>query len=289
VAADGSGDFCTVQGAVDQVEPHRIRPMTIKVRNGEYRELVRIGRERPHIHLMGEDRAKTVIRYTNNEKLNPGWIQRAVLGCEADDFVLENLTVQNTTPYRGSQAEAVYINANRCILRHASFLSFQDTLNLSGRVYVAESYIEGDVDYVWGYGTAYFERCELRTVHDGFIVQARNPAGRAGYVFRNCLLTAADEVKKAWLARIESERFPSSHVAFIHCKMSPRLESAGWQITGPPVATLRFEEFENIDLDGRPLPLSYRNPAGQQLTQEQAAAESPAAILGGADHWDPTK
>ena len=141
VAADGSGDFRTVQGAVDFAEAHREKPVVIFVRKGRYEELVRVGREKRHVHLVGEDRKGTVIAFTNNEKLNTGWIQRSVLGVEGDDFVLENLTVQNTTPYKGSQAEAVTLNAERCVLRHADFLSFQDTLNLSGRVYVTDCYI----------------------------------------------------------------------------------------------------------------------------------------------------
>ena len=134
VAADGSGDFRTVQGAVDFAEPHREKPVVIFVRKGRYEERVRVGREKRHVHLVGEDRKGTVIAFTNNEKLNSGWIQRAVLGVEGDDFVLENLSVQNTTPYKGSQAEAVALNAERCVLRNADFLSLQDTLNLSGRV-----------------------------------------------------------------------------------------------------------------------------------------------------------
>jgi hypothetical protein len=213
VAADGTADFCTVQGAVDQSEPHRTQVATIFIRKGRYEELVRIGRERRHVHLVGEDRQGTVIAAANNDKLNPGWIQRSVLGVEADDFLLENLTVQNTTPYKGSQAEAVYINAERCVLRNADFRSFQDTLNLTGRVYVTGCMIEGDVDYVWGYGGAFFERCELRSMHDGYIVQARNPLGNPGYVFLNCRLTAAPDVKRNWLARIETARFPGRRAA----------------------------------------------------------------------------
>jgi hypothetical protein len=288
VAADGSGDFCTVQGAVDQIEPHRDAPAVIFVRKGSYRELVRIGRERRNIQLVGEDRKATVIEYANNDKLNPGWIQRSVLGCEADDFVLENLTVRNTTPYKGSQAEAVYVNGERCTLRKADFVSYQDTLNLSGRVYVAESYIEGDVDYVWGYGSAVFERCELKTMHDGYIVQARNSAARAGYVFLDCKLTAAPAVKKCWLARIEPARFPASHVAFIRCAMGPHILAAGWQFTGAPTAALRFEEFGSTDLEGKPLDVSRRD-GGKQLTREEAAVRSVRIMLGGKDGWDPVR
>lgn len=289
VAADGSGDFQSVQAAVDFAEPHREKPVVLFIRKGRYEERVRIGREKRHVHLVGEDRKGTVIAFTNNEKLNPGWIQRAVLGVEADDFVLENLTVQNTTPYKGSQAEAVYVNAERCVLRNADFISFQDTLNLSGRVYVADSTIEGDVDYVWGYGTAVFERCELRTMHDGYIVQARNSASRAGYVFLDCKLTAAPEVKKCWLARIETARFPASHVAFIRCAMGPHIPPAGWQLTGPASEALRFEEFASTDLEGKPLDASKREPSSKQLTVERSSAISAAALLAGSDGWTPIR
>jgi pectin methylesterase-like acyl-CoA thioesterase len=287
VAADGSGDFRTIQGAIDFAPAHRKKPLVIFIRRGRYEELVRVGREKPHLHLIGEERKGTVVAFLNNEKLNPGWIQRSVLGVEADDFVLENLTVQNTTPYKGSQAEAVYVNAERCVLRDADFLSLQDTLNLSGRVYVADSYIEGDVDYVWGYGTAVLERCELRTMHDGYLVQARNPASHAGYVFLDCRLTAAPEVKKCWLARIETGRFPASHATFIRCAMGPHLLPAGWQVTGPPSQALRFEEFASTDLEGRPLELGRRDPQSRRLTIEQAAAMSAAKILAGSDGWNP--
>ena len=287
VAADGSGDFRTVQGAVDFAQAHRAKPVVIFIRKGRYEERVRVGREKRHVHLVGEDRKGTVIAFTNNEKLNPGWNQRAVVAVEADDFTLENLTVQNTTAYKGSQAEAVYVNAERCVLKHANFLSFQDTLCLSGRVYVADSYIEGDVDYVWGYGTACFERCELRTMHDGYIVQARNPASRGGYIFLDCKLTAAADVKKCWLARIETARFPASHVAFIRCAMGPNILPAGWQVTGLASDTLRFEEFASTDLAGKPLDVSGRDRSAKQLTPAEAAAFSATKVLAGSDGWIP--
>ena len=289
VAADGSGDFCTVQGAVDQVEPHRQKPVEIFIRKGVYNDFVRIQREKVRIHFIGEDRKQTVIAATNNDKFNSGWIQRSVLGVEADDFVLENLTVRNTTPYKGSQAEAVYVNAERCILRDADFFSFQDTLNLSGRVYVANSYIEGDVDFMWGYGSGVYEHCELRAVHDGYYQQSRNAPGVIGYVYVNCKLTAAPEVKKVPLARIEINRFPASQLTFIHCQMGPQVPPAGWVVTGEGSKdALRFEEFESTDLEGKPLDVSQRHPASKQLTSEEAAKWSDAAkVLAGTDGWNP--
>ena len=287
VATDGSADFCTVQGAVDQIEPHRTQPATIYIHRGRYEELVRIGRERRYVHLLGESRKGTVIASTNNEKLNPGWNLRAVLGVEGDDFRLENLTVQNTTPYRGSQAEAVYVNAERCVLRDADFLSYQDTLNLNGTVYVTGCTVEGDVDYVWGYGSAFFEHCELRTMHDGYVVQARNPVEKPGYIFSHCTLTAAPGVKHCWLARIEADRFPGSQVAFIHCQIGPHILAAGWEATRPAGSTLCFAEFQSAGLAGEPLDVSHRDPSGKQLTEKEAAQFDPARVLPGFDGWKP--
>ena len=270
VAADGTGDFCTVQGAVDAVEPNHQRPVTIFVRKGRYEGLVRVGREKSRISLVGEDREGTIISGLNNDKLNPGWIQRAVLGVQGDDFVLENLTVQNRTPYKGSQAEAVYVSAERCTLRNATFLSFQDTLNVSGSVHVHDCLIEGDVDYVWGYGTVLFERCELRSMHEGYIVQARNAPGKPGYFFVDCKLTAPPEVKRCWLARIEADRFPASQVVFVRCQMGPHIRAAGWQATGPVSRDLCFGEFMSTDLAGQPLDVTARDVSGRQLSAEEA-------------------
>lgn len=276
VAPDGSGDFCTVQGAVDQIDPHRTQAAVISIRNGRYQELIRIGREKRFVHLVGEDRKGTVIACTNNDKLNPGWMHRSVLGVEGDDFSIENLTVRNTTPYKGSQAEAVCLNAERCILKNADFISTQDTLHLSGSVRVTDCYIEGDVDYIWGYGSAFFERCELRSIHDGYIVQARNPSGKTGYVFQDCNLTAGPETKRSWLARIEMNRFPASHVAFIRCQMGPHIPAAGWQMTGPASPTLRFEEFLSTDPAGRSIDVTRRTLPARQLSEKEAAAAFPS-------------
>ena len=286
VALDGSGDFRSVQAAVDFAESHREKPVVIFIRKGRYEELVRVSREKRHVHFVGEDRKGTVITFTNNDKLRPGGLQRNVLTVEGDDFVLENLTVQNTTPYKGSQAEAIYVNAERCVLRNADFLSFQDTLNLSGRVYVRDCYVEGDVDYVWGSGAAVFERCELRSMHDGYIVQSRNRASSVGYIFLDCKLTAAPDAKKVWLARVDAARFPDSHVAFIRCAMGDHIRPAGWLVNDSPVETLRFQEFETTNLDGKPLDLSQR-VHGKKLTPADAADLTAAKLLRGSDGWNP--
>ncbi len=229
VAADGTGDFCTVQGAVDYVSDDNQVPVQISLRNGTYDGMVVIAPSKDHLHLVGEDREKTIISGHNNDRFNPTRGGRALVSVEANDFTAENLTMHNTTPYHGSQAEALRVNGDKCILRNCDFLSFQDTLLLSGRVYVTNCYVEGDVDFIWGQGTTMFDHCEVKALHAGYYVQSRNPADRPGYIFLNCRLTSAPDVEKCLLARIDTSRFPYSQAAFINCAMGPHILPIGWE------------------------------------------------------------
>ena len=276
VAADGSGDFCTVQGAIDFVPAGNTRPTTISVRRGTYREIVFITGKHA-LTLRGEDRNETLIAAINNDALQHelGSKFRALVGVEkVSGFVLENLTLHNQTPEGGSQAEALRVaDGDRVVLRNASFLSLQDTLQLSGRVYVDNCHVEGNVDFVWGEGTAYFERSELKTVgRAGYTVQARNTNGH-GYVFVDSRFTADAGVVGHWLGRIEADRFPKSHVAYIDCRIGPHVDARGWQVTPERAdrAALRFQEYRSMDLQGKLLDVGGRDRVGRQLTSREAA------------------
>ena len=292
VAADGSGDFKSIQAAVDAVPPDSATRTIILVRRGTYPELVIIAAEKKNLTLRGEDRRGTIIAATNNAKLNPR--RREMFSAEADDFVLENLTLHNTTPKGGTQAEAIRVRADRVILRDCDFKSFQDTLRLDGRVYVRDCYVEGDVDYVWGGGTVYFDRCAFHSLNNGYLVQSRNDAAHYGYVFVDCTLTGVPGIERYVLARIEPVRFPHSHVVFIDCKIGGFLSPSGWTLdkapgaaTVGPAEQVRFWEYRSLDLAGRPLEVAGRLPPSRQLSDPEAAAMRDVAhVLGG---WNPQK
>ena len=95
---------------------------------------------------------------------------------------------------------------------------------MSGQVYVANSIIEGDVDFIWGNGVVYFDHCEIKDVtRKGYNVQARNAAGAMGYVFVDCNLTADASVTggTCWRAPTRTTRSPGSMVAYIDCTHGP--------------------------------------------------------------------
>jgi pectin methylesterase-like acyl-CoA thioesterase len=288
VAADGTGDFCTPQGAIDYVTDDNQTPVEIFVRKGVYEGMVYLASEKTHIHIIGEDRRETIIAGRNNDRFNSGRIGRALVSVDGSDFTLENITLHNTTAYGGSQAESLSVKSDRCILRNCDFYSFQDTLLLSGRVYVTNCYIEGDVDFIWGLGTVFFDQCEIKAVHHGYYLQARNPKDRPGYVFYHCKLTSTPDVTKCLLARIDADRFPYSQALFIHCQMGPAIPPYGWEAKGTNISHLSFEEFQSVDAQGNPVDVSHRIPASRQMTEAEAVEWSdPAKIFSRSQPWDP--
>ena len=288
VAADGSGDFCTVQGAIDFVPPGNSQSREIFIRNGVYQEIVFVT-NRNHLTFRGEDRKQTVIEYANNENFNYLGLKRnayrQTFGVDADDFRLENLTLHNTTPKGGKQAEALRVDGQRCAINDVDFYSFQDTLKLSGTVFVSNCYIEGDVDFIWGYGTCYFTNCEIKSVTSrACVTQIRNDQSHFGDVFVDCRLTKAAGVSNAILSRIEPNRFPYSHVAWINCAMDDHIRPDAWSLmrNTNSLATVRFWEYHTTDLTGKPLNVSNRAAFSKQLTDSEAAQMRDAKyVLGG--------
>lgn len=288
VAVDGTGQFCSVQGALDALPANNSATSTISIGRGTYFEIVHVA-SKNNVTLRGEDRKATVILGVNNNNLNPSTATRSLVGIDrANGFVIDNLTIHNLTPQGGSQAEALRMQAcEKCVVRHADIISLQDTLLWSGHIYASDSYIEGNVDYVWGTGVAMFDHCEIKTVgRAGVLVQARNDAANFGYVFVDSQLTADPGVTGNMLGRIDVSAYPGSHVAYINCKMGSHIAPAGWTITGGTAgASLRFWEYQSTDAAGAPLDVSRRVAGSKQISAADAMKmRDPAQVLGG---WTP--
>jgi hypothetical protein len=283
VAADNSADFCSVQAAIDYVPANNAAPFVITVRNGTYTEINYVNK--PFITLQGEDWNNTIIQYPNNNALNGG--SRAKLGVDANDFTLQNITIGNTTPHGGSQAEAVRGNGQRITLNHVNLKSYQDTLWLQGLGFVTNSYIEGDVDFMWGYGAVFFQNSELKALTSaGYYTQIRNGQGQNGNVYLNCKLSSADGVTGSYLGRIDPTQFPYSQTIYINCPMGPHIAPVGWLLNNSNTApNVQWWEYGSTDLNGAPLDVSQRLNVSRQLSTAEAAQWSdPGYVLGG---WVP--
>jgi len=296
VAPDGSGDFDTVQGALDSLPADNTTPTLIRLKNGTYFEQVATI-ARNFVTLLGESAADTVISYPNNNTFNSatGQFRRStVLAHNVRDFTLANLTVRNTTPQNGSQAEALVIIGNgatsaRNLITDCRFYSFQDTILLTRQTYVARSIIHGDVDFMWGEGPAFFTDCDIRILRTGgYFTQVRNTASNHGFVFVNCRFTAPAGITNTLLGRIDPAAFPFSEVVVLDSTFGDSANNvvlassvtavgnnyfAGWSLlnnaTSAASATnLRYWTNNLVTATGAPL----NNPGTDAFTQMPADA-----------------
>ncbi len=289
VAADGTGDFSTVQGAIDFVPAGNTARVIITVRRGTYPEINYIGSSKPFITIRGEDRTGTIIAYPNNNTFNSG-NNRAMFSVDANDFTLETITLRNTTPRGGSQAEAIRGNGQRAVFNRVNLSSFQDTLLWNGALFVTDSFIEGDVDFMWGSGAGYFQRCELKMLSSGgFYTQVRNGQTGRGNVYVDCRLTAAEGVTGAYLARIDpradpalTSGWPYSQVVFLNCTMGAHVAREGWRLDNATSApNVQFWEYRSTDVSGATLEVSGRLGDSRQINDTTAAQfRDPVFVVG---------
>ncbi|MGB8489988.1 MAG: pectinesterase family protein, partial [Bacteroidales bacterium] len=232
VARDGSGDYTTIQAAVDACKAFPDSRVTVFIRNGIYHEKVLIPACNTKLSLIGESREKTVISYNDYfDKVARGrnsTFYTYTLMVEADDFCAANLTIENTAGPVG-QAVALHVSGNRCAIRNCNILGNQDTLYATGensRQYFTGCLIEGTTDFIFGSATGVFDKCTIRSKADSYITAASTTEGKNwGFVFIDCKLIAAEGVEKVYLGRPWRD---FAKVAFIRCDMGEHILPQGW-------------------------------------------------------------
>lgn len=291
VAKDGSGDFFTVQEAINAVPDFRKnKRTTILVRKGEYKERVIIPECKINVSLIGEEGA--VITDDNYaSKKNIFGDEMSTSGSStvyiyAPDFYAEHITFANTAG-RVGQAVACFIDGDRAYFKNCRFLGNQDTLYTYGkesRQYYEGCYIEGTVDFIFGWSTAVFKDCEIHSLGDGYVTAPSTDQGKAyGYVFWNCRLTAADEAGKVYLSRPWR---PYAQAVYIQCEMGKHIVPEGWNNWGKASneQTVYYAEYQSTGEGANP---SARVKYSHQLAD--ISKYQPELVLAGNDGWNPIK
>jgi pectinesterase len=291
VAADGTAPFKSVQDAIMAVPAGtRENPVVIHVAPGTYRELIYLQREKRFFKLVGENPTNTILTFnlnagiTNAEGKPIGTFKTPSTTIDADDFSAENLTFENSAGPVG-QALALRVDGDRASFRHCRFLGWQDTILLNrGRQYFENCYIAGHVDFIFGAATAWFEKCEIHALRDGYLTAASTPVDVSfGFVFSNCKITGEAGVKtflgRPW--RIYASTF------FLNCEMSEAVRPEGWNDWKKPEAhtTARYAEFNSTGPGANP---AVRADWTKQLTAADAKKITIEKVLGGNDGWNPT-
>lgn len=290
VAADGSAKFKSVQQAIMAVPSgSRENPVVIHIKPGTYHELIYVQREKSFFKLVGENPTNTILTFnlyagmTNAEGKPIGTFKTPSTTIDADDFTAENVTFENAAGPVG-QALAIRVDGDRAVFRHCRFLGRQDTILLNrGRQYFEDCYICGDVDFIFGAATAWFEKCEIHARRDGYLTAASTPQDVPfGFVFSHCQITGEPDVK-VFLGR--PWRIYASTI-YLNCEMSDVVGPEGWNDWRKPEThqTARYAEFNSTGPGANP---EGRAAWAKQLTAAEAEKITVGNVLGGSDHWDP--
>ena len=266
------------------------RHWTILVKPGRYRELVYAQREKRFISLVGESAENTVITYDlrasqpGSDGKPIGTFRTPTVQIDADDFTVENLTLENSAG-RVGQALALRVDGDRAIFRHCRFLGFQDTILLNrGRQFFDQCYIAGATDFIFGGATAYFDSCEIHCVADGYLTAASTPDAQPfGFVFSRCKITGERPEIRTYLGRPWR---PFASTIFLNTEMSANIRPVGWNNWNKPDAekTSRYSEFGST---GPGANADARVKWAKPLAETEAGALTISKVLGGGDGWDP--
>lgn len=287
VSRDGTGDFRTLQEAVESARAFMDYTVTIYVKNGVYKEKVIVPSWVENIDIIGEDRDKTIITYDDHANINKmGTFRTYTVKVEGSDITFKNLTIENNAAQLG-QAVALHTEGDRLKFINCRILGNQDTIYTGAkftRLYFKDCYIDGTTDFIFGPSTALFENCMIHSKRNSYVTAASTPKeAKYGYVFKHCKLTAEPGVDKVYLGRPWR---PYAYTLFIECELGKHIVPAGWHNWGKQSneETARYMEYKNT---GEGADVSERVAWSKQLTKKEAEAVTVDAIFGTQSNWNP--
>ncbi|MDX3314991.1 pectinesterase family protein [Streptomyces sp. ME08-AFT2] len=310
VAKDGSGQYTTVQAAVNAVPANNPSRVVIAVKPGTYRELVKVPGNKPHVTIQGTggSRKDTTIVY-NNASGTPkpgggtyGTGGSATVAVEADDFQARNLTISNDFDEGAhqdiaGQAVALRTAADKVFLDGVIVSGDQDTLLVDtaskdklGRVYMTNSYVIGNVDFIFGRATAVIDKSVITLkkrfngTSAGYVTAPSTVAGRKGILIANTTIggDVSDRsfyLGRPWHAGGDASLDPQTTVR--NSTLSAAIRTAPWtDMSGFHWKDDRFAEYQNKGAGAGAA--STERP---HLSDAQAAGQEVVDWLGG---WTPT-
>lgn len=287
VSRDGTGNFRTLQEAIESARAFMDYTVTIYVKNGVYKEKVIVPSWVENIDIIGEDRDKTIITYDDHANINKmGTFRTYTVKVEGSDITFKNLTIENNAAQLG-QAVALHTEGDRLKFINCRILGNQDTIYTGAkftRLYFKDCYIDGTTDFIFGPSTALFENCMIHSKRNSYVTAASTPKeAKYGYIFKHCKLTAEPGVDKVYLGRPWR---PYAYTLFIECELGKHIVSAGWHNWGKQSneETARYMEYKNT---GEGANASERVAWSKQLTKKEAEAVTVDAIFRTQSNWNP--
>ena len=297
VAQNGTGNFKTIQEAINAVRDLSQQQVKIFIKNGVYHEKIIIPSWKTNISLVGESKDNTIISYNDYAgKLLP--VKDYFLKIDTlrtftsytilivgNDCSIENVTIENNAG-RVGQAVALHTEGDRVIIKNCKLLGNQDTYYAArdgSRVYFKDCFIEGTTDFIFGEATVVFKSCIIKNLVNSFITAASTrPWRNFDFVFFDCKLIADTTAKKVFLGRPWR---PYSKTVYINTEMGSHILREGWDNWRNPVneKTVLYAEYKSY---GPGANAEVRVKWSKQLSKKEMKKYRLKNIF---DVWDPEK
>ena len=292
VARDGTGEFRTIDEAIEVCRAFMDYHKVIFVKNGIYKEKLIIPSWVQNIEICGEDAEKTVITYDDHANIKRpetgkpmGTFRTYTLKIQGNDITLKNITIENNSARLG-QAVALHTEGDRLVFVGCRFIGHQDTVytGMAGtRLYFKDCYICGTTDFIFGPSTAWFEGCTIESLINSYVTAASTPQDQAfGYVFNNCRLIASGEATKVYLGRPWRDY---GYTLFMNCELGAHIRHEGWHHWEKHrEQTARYLEYNNRGAGYQP---KERVSWSRQLTKKEASAITLEKVFTKSNTWTP--
>ena len=285
VDCSGGGDFASVQACFDALPSKPAAWRTVRIMPGTYREKVTLDVYKDKVHIVGAGATPDEVRIVWDDfsgRVVDGYelttYDSYTLSIQADDVLLENLTVANDAG-RVGQAVALETRGDRILIDGCRLLGDQDTFFTKGyvsRVHVVDTYIEGTTDFIFGPSIVLFDGCTIHCKADSFITAASTTErNRYGYVFRSCRVTAADGVEKLYLGRPWKS---TARTVWLGCELPAAVRPEGWHNWRDP-ARERTSFYAEWGCTGPGADRSGRVAWSHGLSDAEAAEYAPELIF----------
>ena len=298
VAADGTGNVKTVQAAVDLVPANNTSTATITIKKGTYTGRVVVPANKPNIVFAGATGTATdVVLTASRPQSTDGSDGSATVLLQSKDIEMRHLTIRNDyneAANGASQALALYVKADRQRFRNVRVIGDQDTLLVHGtvRAYFYSSYIEGDVDFIYGSGTSVFDNCEIfsstrNSSNNGYVTASATPGSRTyGILITKSRLTSDAGAGTVYLGRPwhpGGDTSAKPQVLIRDSVLGAHIRTAQpWtDMSGFSWKDARLAEYHN---SGAGAMVNSNRP---QMSDATAANYTVAKYLAGSDGWNP--
>lgn len=292
VSRDGTGQFRTVDEAIEVCRAFMDYHKVIYVKNGTYKEKLVIPAWLQNIEICGESKEGTIITWDDHANIkipgtdrNMGTFRTYTVKVDGSMITFKNITIENNAAKLG-QAVALHTEGDKLVFINCRILGNQDTIytgRAGTRLFFKDCLIEGTTDFIFGPSTAWFENCEIFSRTNSYITAASTPKDVAvGYVFNNCRLTCAEGVDKVYLGRPWRDY---GYTLFMNCDMGKHIRPEGWHHWQKErMSTARYLEYNNR---GEGAATANRAAWSKQLTKKEAAKITIENVFGINDKWIP--